>query len=177
MGANQSGHWGQPQETLLKAIDHLRSHHLQILNVSLGYETAPIGVPGQQTYLNIVIEIHTSLGPLSLLRYIKQIEFSAGRRGSVARWGARVLDIDIIDYKGQIRKWPFERAFDKSLYAHDLILPHAFAHLRPFVLVPLYEIKPKWRHPVLNADIKTMLCRIGINVRNRGEILRKIDYL
>ena len=98
------------------------------------YETEPLYLPDQPAFLNMVLRGVTELSPEALLAFIKQIEHDLGRTASV-RYGPRVIDIDIIDYDGQ------------QLQCPNLVIPHPRMHERAFVLRPLADIAPHWRHP------------------------------
>ena len=103
----------------------------------------PLGPGRQAPYLNAVLLLEAHLAPAALLRLLKRIERRAGRRFG-PHWGPRCLDIDILDYGGRRLGWPPRRR-----ERGRLILPHPEMHRRAFVLVPLLEIAPHWRHPVL----------------------------
>jgi 2-amino-4-hydroxy-6-hydroxymethyldihydropteridine diphosphokinase len=94
------------------------------------------------------------VAPAALLRLIKRIERRAGRRLGV-RWGPRCLDIDILDNGGRRLGWPRRRRQQGRL-----MLPHPEMHLRAFVLVPLLEVDPHWRHPTLAVSGRTLLARL-----------------
>jgi 2-amino-4-hydroxy-6-hydroxymethyldihydropteridine diphosphokinase len=94
------------------------------------YETAPVGGPEQDPYLNAVIVVDTELGPLELLDRLQAIEANHGRERTV-RWGPRTLDLDIL-------------AMDGPPLRHErLTVPHERAAERAFVLVPLAEVWPE----------------------------------
>ncbi len=95
----------------------------------------PIG-PSQRAYANAAILIESDLPPPALLLYLKAIEHGFGRRTSGQRWGARVLDLDIILWSGGV--WA-----DKVL-----TIPHPAYRQRRFVLGPLCEIAARWRDPL-----------------------------
>lgn len=99
------------------------------LNVSDPLETAPVGPQDQPCYLNLVVEMHVELAPLTLLRAVKGIERRVGRRPTY-RWGPRVLDIDLLLYD------------DLRLQTPLLTLPHPRMAEREFVMKPLSEIAP-----------------------------------
>jgi 2-amino-4-hydroxy-6-hydroxymethyldihydropteridine diphosphokinase len=100
-----------------------------VLAISPVYETAPVGGPPQPDYLNAVLLIQTGLPPRDLLDSIHRIEAGAGRVRA-ERFGPRTLDIDIIDYAGQVSDDP------------ELTLPHPRAHQRAFVLAPWHDVDP-----------------------------------
>jgi 2-amino-4-hydroxy-6-hydroxymethyldihydropteridine diphosphokinase len=94
------------------------------------YETDPVGGPDEQgPYLNMVVEIETTLDPFALLRRCQRIEAEAMRQ-RVVRWGPRTLDVDVILYDGV------------TIQSDELTLPHPRFDERRFVLVPLAEIAP-----------------------------------
>jgi 2-amino-4-hydroxy-6-hydroxymethyldihydropteridine diphosphokinase len=100
-----------------------------VLAISPVYETAPVGGPAQPDYLNAVLIIQTGLPPRDLLEAVHRIEADFGRVRA-ERFGPRTLDVDIIDYAGQVSGDPV------------LTLPHPRAHERAFVLAPWHEIDP-----------------------------------
>ena len=104
------------------------------------YETEPWGIADQPKFLNACVVARTELSPFSLLDELKNIESRSGRveRG---RWGPREIDLDIIFYGDLIIDGP------------ALKIPHAFAALRDFVVIPLSEIAPDLTHP---EDGRTM---------------------
>ncbi len=115
----------------------------QIEQVSRVYETAPQLVAEQPMYHNLVCAGRTSLAPEALLRFLKTLEQRLGRRPGY-RYGPREIDLDILLYGDQIIATP------------DLIIPHPRLTERAFVLVPLAEILPDLRHPILQQPISTL---------------------
>jgi 2-amino-4-hydroxy-6-hydroxymethyldihydropteridine diphosphokinase len=103
----------------------------KILAVSRVYETAPVG-PSRRAYLNIAVRLRVALSPMGLLVECKRIESVAGRKPG-RRWGARPLDVDVLDFGGMKLK---------SLW---LTLPHPRIAERPFVLAPLRDIAPRYK--------------------------------
>ncbi|MGB3734717.1 MAG: 2-amino-4-hydroxy-6-hydroxymethyldihydropteridine diphosphokinase [Ilumatobacter sp.] len=117
-----------------------------VTSMSSVYETDPVGGPDDQgAYLNMVVEVETSLDPFALLRRCQQIESEAMRQ-RVVRWGPRTLDVDIIQFG------------DISIVSDDLVVPHPRFAERRFVLEPLAEIAPD-RCP---ADWNTTLDAGGV---------------
>ncbi len=153
LGANTTGSWGPPQTTLSAAVKRLESAGLLLHARSSSYLSNPIGYVRQAQFLNEVLVVESSLTPLALLRLFKQLEREAGRRlGS--RWGPRPLDIDILDYRGKILNQPAIRT-----HRTGLILPHPSICARGFVLRPLAEITPNWRHPMSGLTVRALLAR------------------
>ncbi len=150
-GANVPGVWGPPATSIRSAIDRLRRHNLRIIEHSKLYKTRPFGNRRQPPFMNAIARVETDLSPDALLRLAKSLERQAGRR-PVGRWGPRPLDIDIVDYGGRIRRWE-----DRRVHHGMLTLPHRGLHGRAFVLVPLCEIAPRWRHPVLGVSAAYLL--------------------
>lgn len=93
------------------------------------YETAPVGGPEQDDYLNAVAVAETLLTPEALLERVQEVE-RAFHRVREVRWGPRTLDVDVIAYDGLVRTDP------------ELTLPHPRAHERAFVLRPWADIDP-----------------------------------
>lgn len=113
------------------------------------YETTPIGSPDQPTFLNLALEIETDLGPLELLKSIKNIEWQIGRRPT-EHWGPRVVDIDIILW-GAL-----------EMQAPGLTIPHTAFRERAFVLRPLAEIAPDAVDPVTGLSVSELVDQPGV---------------
>ena len=129
LGSNQPhGRYGAPVKILDAALEELRP-----IACSTIVETAPIG-PSLRTFANAAALIETSLSPLELLRHLKAIERRFGRRRG-RRWGARVLDLDILLWSGG--RWS----------STTLSIPHRHLTERRFALDPLRQIAPDWKIP------------------------------
>ena len=113
------------------------------------HETAAVG-PGGRRYANAVLLAETKLSAPELLHALKAIERDFGRRGGRA-WGARVLDLDIIALGDAAYRWGQRRG---------LTVPHRAMHRRRFVLDPLLEVAPGWRHPALNLTARQLHARL-----------------
>lgn len=153
LGSNVAGDWGCPQATLLRSVHELERSELEIVCVSRLYRTLPIGLLRQPAFLNFAISVETSLTARELVTTAKRLEWQAGRRRSKP-WGPRPLDIDLIDFRGRVIGWP-----PGPEARPPLVLPHPEAHRRGFVLLPLLDIAPHWRHPALNRSGAELLAR------------------
>jgi 2-amino-4-hydroxy-6-hydroxymethyldihydropteridine diphosphokinase len=171
LGANFPGPWGKPRKTLLHALKQLDSGNISVRAVSEFYETEAIGQTRQPAYRNAVALIDTSLPAPALLRRLKQIEREAGRRGG-RPWGARTLDLDILDYKGLMVNWP-KGHWRQRAEPGSLVLPHALLHERPFVIRPLLDVAPNWRHPALKVNAKALWERLAN--RKEGRVLKRLS--
>lgn len=120
---------------------------LRLVALSHWYETPPDPPSGQPPYVNGVARLHGAADPAALLAALQAIESAAGRVRSVAN-AARTLDLDIAAMGATIRTAP------------DPVLPHPRMHARAFVLRPLLDVAPDWRHPVLNRTAAALLAAL-----------------
>ncbi len=134
---DRAAHWAAVREALALGGVH-------ITRESTVYETEPVGGPEQPLFLNGAVEAETDLTPWQLLRLLKSIEAAAGRRPG-PRYAPRPIDLDILLMEETV------------LATRDLTIPHPRLAERRFVLVPLAEIAPRHRHPVLKATIRELL--------------------
>ena len=118
----------EPREQYLKdALAKIEENNLKIILESSIYETPAWGGVADQDFLNMCIEVETSLGAYELLDTIQKIELELGRVRK-EHWGNRTIDIDLI-------------TFDDLVFNDDrLIVPHKYIHDRNFVLAPLVEM-------------------------------------
>ena len=146
-----------PRETAENALPALTAPHLQPIECSSWYESAPIPASDQPWFVNAVALIATELEPEKLLELMLGVEARFGRvRGE--HNAARTLDLDLLDYDGLIIDTP------------RLILPHPRLHERRFVLEPLCEIAPGWRHPVLGTGARELLAAVP-----PGQMVRRLE--
>lgn len=170
LGSNRCSRWGPPAATIAVAVRALAAAGLQVRAVSSLYETAPLGSAAQECYVNAVALVATAVPPAALLRRLKGIERRAGRR-SARPWGPRALDLDLLDWKGVVQGW--QRGSGASgRHIGGLVLPHPRLHERPFVLYPLAEIAPGWRHPILRRT-SGELAR-GVRHQRQGRVLKRL---
>jgi len=144
LGANL----GDRLKNLRLALARLQTlAHLE--EVSSLYETQPQGVTDQPLFFNAVCRLSTGLEPQALLRFLKNLEWELGRRPGGQTWGPRPIDLDILLYD------------DRLVDAPELTVPHPRLAERAFVLVPLCELAPELRHPLLGKTMKELLASVG----------------
>ena len=147
LGSNQDGPWGSPRDTVAAALERLNAGGIRLKRASRPIVSSPFGVTGQPDFVNAVAEVETGLSPEALLARLHVIERLAGRRRTL-RWGPRSLDLDLLDYGGIVRAAP------------PPVLPHPGIAERIFVLAPIAEIAPGWRHPVTRQTAAAMLRKL-----------------
>ncbi len=126
---------------------------MRVLRRSATYETEPVDFLEQPWFLNCVVEGESSLEPRALLDQLQSIERKLGSRKLVPR-GPRVMDLDILFYA------------ETTIHEPGLEIPHPRLAERRFVLVPLAELAPDFRHPVTKATVLEMLA----STRDRSEV-------
>jgi len=126
---------GNRIEYLHEAVKMLDGEEkINVVSVSSIYETDPVGYVEQDSFLNIVLEICTSLSPFDLLNICQSIENELGRK-RIIRWGPRTIDLDILLYNHE------------NIESEKLNIPHPRIEERAFVMIPLLEIAPKIQLP------------------------------
>lgn len=136
---------GDREAFIRNALDILNSKsHTKICKISDFINTKPYGGVEQEDFLNGAVELKTLLSPKNLLALLHELEQAAGRERTL-RWGPRTLDLDILFY-------------DKLVYEdEELLIPHIDLQNRYFVLKPLSEIAPNYRHPLTGQTVSQML--------------------
>ncbi len=141
LGANL----GEREKCLLNAVEKIEENVGVIISQSSIYETEAWGKTDQPSFLNLALIVETNLSPQQLLEQVLTIEQSLGRIRH-EKWGARLIDIDIIFYGSEV--------IDDGA---KLQIPHSELQNRKFVLQPLAEIAPDFIHPVLLKKVSEIL--------------------
>lgn len=151
LGANlPTARHGTPAEGLDAALPVLAENGIRPVARSRWYRSAPIPPAHGPWFVNGVVRVESTLSPVPLMARLLAVEAAFGRRRSIA--GAdRPLDLDLLDYHGQVVR---HEADDDG---PALILPHPRLGERAFVLAPLVEVAPEWRHPVTGASAASLL--------------------
>jgi len=137
LGANlPSARFGPPRATLAAALDELAKAGVVPQARSSWYESEPVPPSDQPWFINAVARVETPLAPAALMATLHDVEAMLGRQRGAAN-AARAVDLDLLDYHGAVTgadAWPR--------------LPHPRLVERAFVVLPLAELVPDWRHPV-----------------------------
>lgn len=149
LGANL----GKPEDQLNDARRLLNERLGKIISSSSLYKSEAWGVEDQPVFLNQVLLINTNYTAEDALEICQQIENKLGRVRK-EKWGARLIDIDILYFNSQIIK------------LDHLIIPHPFIQDRKFTLLPLVEIAAQYIHPIFNQSNEQLLlnCKDKLNV-------------
>jgi 2-amino-4-hydroxy-6-hydroxymethyldihydropteridine diphosphokinase len=148
LGANLPHLAGQPVDTLKRALGELERQGVEIREVSAFYETPAWPDPADPAFVNAVAAVKTSLQPVELLMLLHGVETDLGRLRSASN-APRTLDLDLLDYDGRVVTEP------------RLTLPHPRMTTRSFVLVPLRDVAPGWRHPVTGQGLTELLAALS----------------
>lgn len=143
---------GDRQKNINSAMFIIGERVGNIIVSSSFYETEPLYHESnrdekQEKYINCVILVSSLFSAQKVLSILLQIETELGRKRSenIKKWAARLIDLDIIACGNEI------------INSEQLKLPHPRMHERLFVLLPLLEVAPNWKHPVLNKTTKELL--------------------
>lgn len=133
---------GNKEENLTKAVQILEERAGEVFSRSAFYYSEPWGFESDNRFVNLCVGLRTSLTPSQLLLLTQEAEKEIGRtRKSNGSYADRVIDIDLLLFDSQVINEP------------TLTLPHPLMQDREFVLVPLNEIAPDYRHPLLQKSI------------------------
>lgn len=143
---------GDRSEVIKEAIEQIDKRIGQVFLTSAFYETSAWGKEDQPAFLNVAVGVNTAFSPIQVLEIVLQIELELGRVRH-EKWGARLIDIDIVLFGSKI-------VDNGSL----LQIPHPQMQHRKFVLVPLAEIAPDSIHPVFKLTVSEILERLSDNL-------------
>ena len=152
LGANLASPAGSPCETLRAALVELSRSGITIERVSQLYSSPAWPDSSDPAFVNAVAKVQTILSPKHLLELLHATETAFGRTRS-KRNAPRSLDLDILDFDSRVERGP----------PH---LPHPRLSTRAFVLVPLAEIAPRWKHPATGASISSLIRALPDHDRN-----------
>ncbi len=148
LGSNRChGRHGRPDGVVRAACAALTARGVVPVRLSPLLQTPPLG-PSKRRYANAVLLARWAGDAAGLLRVLKQLERDFGRRPG-QRWGARVLDCDLIAFGQAV------------LQQRNLVVPHPRLHQRDFVLKPMLAVWPGWKHPVLGLTTRHMAARLA----------------
>ncbi len=136
------------------------SRNINVVSVSSMYETSPMYNLNQESFINCVIEIETSLNPLQLIEQTQSIEKKIGKERVLERNQPRKIDIDILTYN------------DEIVDRENLKIPHPEIGERKFVLIPLFEIKGNISIPGYSKKIEDLIKNLDSN----SDKIRKCNY-
>jgi 2-amino-4-hydroxy-6-hydroxymethyldihydropteridine diphosphokinase len=145
---------------LEKSLKILKNKLGQIESISSIYETEAWGKTDQPSFFNLALILNTNYKPFEVLEITQDIEKVLGRIRK-EKWGARIIDIDIIFFN------------DDIIESDRLIIPHPRLAERKFVLAPLQEIIPNYKHPIFNETIISLnrICTDKLNAKRLNIIL------
>lgn len=157
LGANQSSFAGPPEVSFPVALDALAgAGDIVVAALSRLYRSPAWPDPALPEFRNAVARIETDLSAPALLARLHEIETRFGRVRAAVN-ASRPLDLDLLDYRGEI------------LSGDELVLPHPRLHERAFVLLPLADVAPDWRHPVSRLDAATLIASLSQALLNGVE--------
>lgn len=155
IGSNLPSDYGPARETCAAALEVLEQEEpVTIVVRSRWYRSSPVPLSDQPWFVNGVVAVESDLDPEALLAALHRVEAVFGRAPPEARVAtpnaARTLDLDLLAYDDVIREGPVPP-----------ILPHPRLAERAFVLLPLHEIAPDWRHPVDGRSLEALIAALS----------------
>ncbi len=161
------GNMGKRDEVMYHALRKIDRQIGKIVQQSGIYETAAWGYENQNPFYNCVLLLETDKLAHEVLEKVLAIENQIGRVRTEAKWQERLIDIDILFFN------------DSILEESDLKIPHPLLHKRKFTLIPLQEIAPDLKHPILQKTIKDLLaaCEDKLEARKILEAKLFMDFI
>ena len=157
IGSNLDSKHGSRYDNISIAINLLINSKIKVKRISNFYETPSYPNQNFPKFLNVGLIVNYKNNYYDLFKKIKFIEKKLGRIRTKKN-DPRVIDIDIIDFKNEIKN------------TKELILPHPKCHLRNFVLFPILQIDPNWVHPILKKNAQYLID--NLSQKSRIEITR-----
>lgn len=163
LGANLPGPVGPPLQTLTAALEAMPAQGITVTSQSAWFSTPAYPAAAGPDFVNAVVKCETVLDPEATLAALHRVEREMGRVRA-NRWEARVCDLDLLAWGDAI--WPDKAAVaermagDHATLPDGLILPHPALQTRGFVLVPLVDVAPEWRHPLSGMSGADMLAAL-----------------
>jgi 2-amino-4-hydroxy-6-hydroxymethyldihydropteridine diphosphokinase len=146
LGSNLPSEAGSPAASLLAAVEVLSLHDVRVAAASRIYRSRPVPASDQPDFFNMVIRVETELEPADLLERLHAVEATFGRERGAPN-AARSLDLDLLAYDDRIEPGP-------------PVLPHPRLDGRAFVLLPLAELAPDWKHPETGQPLAGMIAAL-----------------
>ncbi len=156
LGANLPSRFGPPLQTLAASLAALQDHGIAVTRQSRWWRSQPLPVSDQPWFVNGVVAVQSALAPMALLQLLHRIEAEFGRVRAELN-GPRLLDLDLLAHGRVVSDQPALR------------LPHPRLHQRAFVLLPLAEIAPDWRHPLDGRTADMMVA--GLDREQKIEVI------
>ena len=139
--------WGPPRAVIAAALDEVTARGARVAARSRLYDSVPVPASDQPNFVNGGAAVETTLPPRALMQLLQGVEAAFGRVRKT-RNEARTLDLDLLAYD------------DRVIEEEDLVLPHRLLHERAFVLLPLCDVAPGWRHPVLGRTVEDLIAAL-----------------
>jgi 2-amino-4-hydroxy-6-hydroxymethyldihydropteridine diphosphokinase len=145
LGGNLSHEvFGTPRKVIGAALAALEAEGVRVAGRSRFYDSVPVPASEQPNFVNAAASIEVGLGPRELMQLLQRVEAAFGRVRRT-RNEARTLDLDLLAYDDRVRG------------EADLVVPHPRLHERAFVLLPLRDVAPGWRHPRLGKTVEELI--------------------
>ena len=152
LGSNLSSSYGDRFHNINLALFYLKKYQIKIIKKSSYYETQSYPNKNNPKFINIVIQAETNLPPEDLASVLIYVEEKIERKREIKN-DPRTCDIDIIDYENKV--------FEFNYNDLKFIVPHKNLQYRNFVLIPLKEILPNWKHPKSEENIDSLIQKLS----------------
>ena len=173
VGSNQEWLCNNSVIVLTEMLNNLKINYVNVTSISRFYQTPAFPAGSGPDFVNAALVIRTNLTHNDLLALFHRIEHDMGRVRD-RRWGQRTIDIDLISYGDQVLPDVETQAYwmelplaEQMTKAPDQpIVPHPRLQDRAFVLGPLMDIAPQWRHPVVGRTIAEIYAATSQNLKD-----------